>query len=665
MSRKHLVRAVTLVATALLVLPLALAAPGLYGGEDGPPLRVAVPPSFPQDGSPPSEPWQVQIPEQPVPTYPNLEYHLDQLAAGVERGEVSPRQAASETERHDGAAVFVSFWLSGNVDGVVEFLEANGGDVRYSGEGYIEAYVPVTLLGPASEQPGVLRVSEVMPPEPAQESPPTDSQGLQAHGAESWHAAGYRGEGVKVGILDLGFPGFRELQGSELPERVAARCYTEPNLHTPFLSDCERYLGHGAAVAESLVDIAPGVELYISTPISPGELKDAVGWMVSEGVSVISDSTVWTFDGPGDGNSPVPSSPLNTVDDIVDSGAIYVNSAGNYAKQTWFARPPRTDNRGYVLFQGSATGNPMVLEAGQSVRLQLRWEDAWGGATRDYDLLLWDIARDQLWQSTRNVQGGGPGHIPYEMFRFEAPAVGLYMVLIRYNRGGSPSWMQLMVWGADIGYFTRSGSVANPGESDNPGLLAVGAAPWYYPHTIEPFSSRGPAPDGRVKPDITGADCGATMTVPEKVETRPGCWFLGTSQAAPHVAGLAALVRQRFPDYTPDQVAGYLNEQASPRGEVPNTTWGHGFAQLPMIAGGPAPGPTPTDPCGVAVTGDGTLSGEWAEGCESEVSGRGYARYFSFTLAEGVGGHHHPGVGDRHLPVPQGGERPLRSGAAR
>ena len=45
------------------------------------------------------------------------------------------------------------------------------------------------------------------------------------------------------------------------------------------------------------------------------------------------------------------------------------------------------------------------------------------------------------------------------------------------------------------------------------------------------------------------------------------------------------------------------------------------------------PGPEPTDDCGQALTGDGTVSGEWASGCESEVSERGYARYYSFTAA--------------------------------
>ena len=51
-------------------------------------------------------------------------------------------------------------------------------------------------------------------------------------------------------------------------------------------------------------------------------------------------------------------------------------------------------------------------------------------------------------------------------------------------------------------------------------------------------------------------------------------------------------------------------------------------------ATGPTPGPEPSDQCGQTLTGDGSVSGEWAAGCESEVSGRGYARYYRFTLAQ-------------------------------
>ena len=62
----------------------------------------------------------------------------------------------------------MTVYLSGSVDAVVTFLEENGGDPRNAGEDYVEAYVPVTLLGPLSERPGVLRVREIVPPEPGQ-----------------------------------------------------------------------------------------------------------------------------------------------------------------------------------------------------------------------------------------------------------------------------------------------------------------------------------------------------------------------------------------------------------------------------------------------------------------------------------------------------------------
>ena len=106
-----------------------------------------------------------------------------------------------------------------------------------------------------------------------------------------------------------------------------------------------------------------------------------------------------------------------------------------------------------------------------------------------------------------------------------------------------------MVHGVDsIQHYTRSGSITNPSESANPGMMAVGAAPWHNVHAIETYSSRGPTPDGRVKPDIVGADCGETALSPLNSRNRGFC---GTSQAAPHVAGMAALVKQRFPAYTP------------------------------------------------------------------------------------------------------------------
>ena len=108
------------------------------------------------------------IPDKGELKYPNLGSRLDGLVASVEAGQATAAEAAADTPVHSGESVAVTVDLSGSVDGMVAFLEENGGDPRNVGEDYVEAFVPVTLLGPLSERPGVLRVREIVPPEPGQ-----------------------------------------------------------------------------------------------------------------------------------------------------------------------------------------------------------------------------------------------------------------------------------------------------------------------------------------------------------------------------------------------------------------------------------------------------------------------------------------------------------------
>ena len=108
------------------------------------------------------------IPDKVELKYPNLGSRLDGLVASVEAGQATAAEAAADTPVHSGESVAVTVHLSDSVDEVVAFLRENGGDPRNVGEDYIEAYVPVSLLGPVSEQPGVLWVREIVPPERGQ-----------------------------------------------------------------------------------------------------------------------------------------------------------------------------------------------------------------------------------------------------------------------------------------------------------------------------------------------------------------------------------------------------------------------------------------------------------------------------------------------------------------
>ena len=87
------------------------------------------------------------------------------------------------------------------------------------------------------------------------------------------------------------------------------------------------------------------------------------------------------------------------------------------------------------------------------------------------------------------------------------------------------------------------------------------------------------------------------------------CPFHGTSQASPHVAGLAALAKQRL-GHPPAQVVEYLLRNAASRPRSPDHIWGHGLAQLPDPSqpAGEEPDPTPgadaPAPTAVSAPGD-------------------------------------------------------------
>ena len=501
---------------------------------------------------------------------------LDDLIARIESGAVSAEDAAQEAPLHRGDSVAVTIYLSGNVDGVVSFLENNGGSNIASGDDYIEAYVPVLKVAETSEQPGVLRVRVIQPPEAPQSQSGIPGDGSGVHGSPAWNQAGFTGQGIKVGVIDSGFSGFADLMGSEVPATVQARCYQWVGAHSQDLEHCANGGNHGTRVAESVMDIAPDVSLYIADPDTLSDLKATVDWMISEGVSVINHSMHWEFDGPGDGTSPLSISPLNTVDTAVAAGIVWVNAAGNQAQRTWFKRRPFSystidvdgEEVRVVNFDGSDFRNNSHIWG----RLVLRWDDTWGGADRNLDLLLARPGTGDVVLFSTDPQSGENWHNPYETVITGTRSD----ILIAHVGGSEPDWIQLLGWGGTSLNFNtpETGSIVNPAESANPGMLAVGAAHWNDVNTMESYSSRGPTPDGRIKPDLVGADCGETAS-----SSRPFC---GTSQASPHVAGLAALVRQRFPDYTPAQVVSYLKDNAQQRESTdPNNTWGHGFIVLP------------------------------------------------------------------------------------
>ncbi len=549
------------------------------------------------------------------PQYPNMDSNLNHIVEQAQSGQFTVQAAAASAPIHSGASVAVTLYtIESYTQDVWDWLEESDADPRNIGADYIEAYVPVSLLPATSELEGVISVRTIVPPQPAQGA--VVSEGVEAHDVPAWHAAGYKGSGVKIGVIDIGFKDFGSLMGTELPSTVEARCYTDVSVFTSNLTDCiptevpESSKLHGTAVTEAAFDIAPEAEYYIANASSLADLLDTVNWMASEGVDVINMSLAFFFHGPGDGTTPFSNSPLVSVDNAVSSGIIWVNSAGNSARANWFGDFADTNANSVHDFSQADECNGVIiqLEPFEGFTAQLRWEDSWGGASSDLNLYLISLSGNTFRLSDDSVakseteQAGKPDDIPFEGIGIEYGDIpdGVYCLAVNKHSGPAPDWIQILVWGATgpLQHYTPDHSIANPAESDNPGLLAVGAAGRngsldnpFDTNKIEPFSSQGPTLDDRIKPDIVGADAGQSVTY--RSQRNPSGYFFGTSQASPHVAGLAALVKQRFPEKSPQQIAQYLKDNAEARGAVPNNTWGYGFAKLPEIAPEPTVTPTP------------------------------------------------------------------------
>lgn len=107
-------------------------------------------------------------------------------------------------------------------------------------------------------------------------------------------------------------------------------------------------------------------------------------------------------------------------------------------------------------------------------------------------------------------------------------------------------------------------SIVDPGNADS--VITVGATHRFRPHTygVSYFSSRGPTGDGRIKPDLVAP--GEKIAAPILNDTT-GVKD-GTSMAAPHVSGAAALLMARHQELVgrPARVKQVLCETATDLG---------------------------------------------------------------------------------------------------
>jgi len=132
---------------------------------------------------------------------------------------------------------------------------------------------------------------------------------------------------------------------------------------------------------------------------------------------------------------------------------------------------------------------------------------------------------------------------------------------------------------------TGRGSVGSPASAPEAITVAASSEGGSSPaDEIAPFSSGGPTPVSlQMKPDVTAPGESILSSIP------PDNWDVwdGTSMATPHVAGAAALLKERHPTWTVEQIKSALESTGDPvhvpgtLTEVQSTREGGGRIDIP------------------------------------------------------------------------------------
>jgi subtilisin family serine protease len=425
-----------------------------------------------------------------------------------------------------------------------------GGRVESSYGRLVEATIPSAGLAALARDPSVQFAAEPLRPVPEA----VRGEGVATTGAAAWHAAGLRGAGARVAVVDLGFGGWRRSRANgDLPASTSAVSFCPSGaLDGPSAYD------HGTAVAEIVAEMAPSARLFLVCVQTVAALGRAKDYAKRNGIQIVNHSASWFNSSRGD-DSGALDTPAGIVADARASGILWVNAAGNRAQQHWRGTFTDTDGDLWHEFAPGDEGNTIMVPPGTHTCAALKW-DGWPTTAIDYDLYLVRDPDGAVVSSSTTSQTGAQPPTELACYVNASPAARAIGVAVHgYGAAGTPR-LDLFVYPTpDLEHQVAEGSVTEPGSSSS--ALTVGAVCWQN-DGLEAFSSRGPTIDGRVKPDLTAPDWVSSFAYGRFGGCGGRSGFAGTSAASPHVAGAAALVKGANPSFGPAELQQFLESHA-------------------------------------------------------------------------------------------------------
>ncbi len=420
---------------------------------------------------------------------------------------------------------------------------------------------------------------------------------------------GYKGDGIKIAILDTGIdrthPMLDDLDDNPAtndPKVIAEACFTFENKVT----DGNGHGTHVAGIAAGTPQKVPvfnGSYAWYSnagnnldsileytfdlTGVSSATLNFST-WYFTEPwcdcyVEVSTDGVTWdvldVYNGYSGSNSMVNMSynltPYagNTVivrfEYVTDFSVVY---PGWYVDDISVPEIGFYDDVESGGFASSVSGwsvveQPVISGVAPKALLmngKVLTDEGWGLTSWIIGGIEWAVYNhaDIISMSLGGWQGDGSGKDPLSMAVENARNAGKVVVVAAGNAGSGEA------------------TISSPAVSK--GAIAVAASDRY--DAVTWWSSRGPAGDGRVGVDVAAPGDGIISAVPTG-----GAWYSnpsgyavmsGTSMACPHVAGAAALLLQAFPGISPDLIERALKNSAK---QIPALDFG---SNIPVLADG-------------------------------------------------------------------------------
>ncbi len=464
-----------------------------------------------------------------------------------------------------------------------------------------------------------------------QNTPQNNFGAISINADDVWAMPGlYDGTGVKIAVLDSGID--TSFMGTELPAVFEKMDYSAYPASTD--TDVANITsGHGTHVAGSVLargyysegrtndgngstafkGMAPGADLVflkIGGDVSSSSTGDAMIGAMQAAVNVY-DADILTMSYGGwyahhDGSSSVE----QTADWVFSQGKPFFISAGNNgaARQHYSGTVAGNDSTDLIAVTAPESG---------TLTYNLVWFD---GASRNnlymnyYNSAEQKITTDIVQQeTTESARGTESKYSYYNLFT----SAGVYYLRVIND---SPNSQDFHIYFDNYGYGITTFNnpdpfytIGQPASADN--AFAVGAyssranwisydgtGPYAYNganplNDIAVFSSRGPRVNGGVlKPNICAPGTAIISLRDRDVYTSPGGSWIdddgvtsagdanylvmqGTSMACPIAAGAAALLKQKEPAATAQNIYdAIVNTAASSAetGALPNNTWGNG-----------------------------------------------------------------------------------------